>query len=124
MATRAQQFKAESLRTHSGKTPKKPPKTPRAVSRADPADTAGVGVSATDRKTGKAHTDQRNRLRRAGKKASFALEDSESARPSRKSSRRSKNRAKPDSNLRRRQTRKVGAAKTRARRANAAKRKK
>ena len=123
MSTRAQQFKAESLR--SGKPSKrKRPKTPRAVSRADPADTAKKGISASDRKAGKAHTSERNRSRRAGKKAAFALEDSESARPSRKSSRRSKNRAKPDSNLRRRQTRKVGAAKTRARRAKTAKGKK
>lgn len=98
-------------------------KTPRSISRADPTDTAAPGVSATDRKAGAAHTEVRNRSRRAGRKASFALEDSESTRPSRKSSRRGKNRAKPDSNLRRRQTRKVGAAKTRARRAKTAKRK-
>ena len=74
-------------------------------------DTSRVGVSATDRKAGLKNgtwlTQERN-VHRAGKPdASFALEDSATGQPSRKFTRSSSNHIKPDSNLRRRQTRKT-----------------
>lgn len=79
------------------------------------------GVSATDRKAGGDSTSDRNRSTRAAKKASYELEDSATDRPSRKSTRGSENRAKPDSNLQRRQVRKTSSPKERAVRATAAK---
>jgi hypothetical protein len=72
-------------------------------------------MSATDRKAGAGSTADRNRSKAAAKKASYALEDSK-VRPSRKSTRRSRNRQKPDSNLKRRQTRATTAPSQRARR--------
>lgn len=78
-------------------------------------------TSATDRKAGGDSTADRNRSVRAAKKASYALEDSATDRPSRKSTRRAENRAKPDSNLQRRQVRKTSSPKARAERATAAK---
>ncbi len=78
------------------------------------ADTSLPGVSATDKKKGKNHTAERNPSGAAGRRASFALEDSGTGRPSRKSTRSSSNRAKPDSNLARRQKRRTSSAKTRA----------
>lgn len=62
------------------------------------------------------HTESRNESAHADKKASFKLEDSQTGRPSRKSTRGSSNRAKADSNLKRRQTRATTSAKSRARR--------
>jgi hypothetical protein len=50
-----------------------------------------------------------------GKKAAYVLEDARD-RPSRKSTRRASKRQKPDSNLKRRQTRKTTSASARARR--------
>lgn len=50
------------------------------------------------------------------------LEDSQTGRPSRKSTRRAKNRVKPDSNLRRRQVRRDRSPENRARKASVAKR--
>lgn len=78
-------------------------------------DTAQPGVSASSRKAGGGSTARRNtRKNEAGMTA--ALEDSAQDRPSRKSTRRSTGRVKRDSNLARRQTRKVSAPKERARR--------
>jgi hypothetical protein len=78
-----------------------------------PVDTALPGWSATDRRAGGGSTAARNtRLRASG--ATSALEDSASDRPSRKSTRRSGNRAKRDSNLRIRQTRRARWPKARA----------
>jgi hypothetical protein len=83
-------------------------------------DTTQAGVSASDRKAGGGSTARRNtRLNTAG--LTSALEDSAQDRPSRKSTRRSANRAKRDSNLQRRQTRRVHAPKTRAMRSAAKK---
>jgi ribosome-associated translation inhibitor RaiA len=80
-----------------------------------PVDTAQVGASATDRKAGGGSTARRNtKLNTAGLTA--ALEDSAQDTPSRKSTRGATNRAKRDSNLQRRQTRKVTSPKERARR--------
>ena len=78
------------------------------------------GTSATDKKAGGDSTADRNRSVRAAKKASYELEDSATDRPSRKSTRGSENRAKPDSNLQRRQVRKTSSPKERAVRATAA----
>jgi ribosome-associated translation inhibitor RaiA len=78
-------------------------------------DTAQVGVSAADRKAGGGSTARRNsKLNTAG--MTSALEDSAQSTPSRKSTRRSANRSKRDSNLERREIRKLHSAKARARR--------
>ena len=83
-----------------------------------PVDTAKPGRSASDRKVGEGATAKRNtKLNRAG--MTSALEDSAQQRPSRKSTRRSTGRSKRDSNLKRRQTRRVSAPTSRARRAAA-----
>jgi hypothetical protein len=78
-------------------------------------DTAQPGVSASARKVGSGSTGRRN-IKRNLAGLTSALEDSAAERPSRKSTRRSENRAKRDSNLERRQSRKVSAPKERARR--------
>jgi ribosome-associated translation inhibitor RaiA len=79
-------------------------------------DTSQPGVSATDRRAGAGHTARRNTKTHTGG-AVATLEDSEQARPSRKSTRKSANRAKQDDALRRRQTTRAGAPSTRARKA-------
>ncbi len=114
MATKAEAFRSEAER--SGPKKAKKPKKPR---RDTPVDTAKPGVSATARKAGGGSTADRNRSEKAAGKASVALEDSARERPSRKSTRKSANRSKPDSNLARRATRKTTSPKARARRANA-----
>lgn len=86
--------------------------------RDDPVDTSLPGVSASDRRAGGGHTARRNTKRNATG-AAWALEDSVQDRPSRKSTRKSANRSKPDSNLRRRQTRRVTSPKARATRSAA-----
>ncbi|WP_438016071.1 hypothetical protein WMF18_35285 [Sorangium sp. So ce315] len=83
-----------------------------------PVDTAAPGQSATDRKAGGGSTARRNTLRRA-RKATATLEDSAQDRPSRKSTRKSANRAKQDSKLRRRQVRRATAPSARAAKATA-----
>ncbi|WP_438006577.1 hypothetical protein WME89_49745 [Sorangium sp. So ce321] len=83
-----------------------------------PVDTAAPGRSATDRKAGGGSTARRNTLRRAPK-ATAALEDSAQDRPSRKSTRKSANRAKQDSKLRRRQVRQAATPSARAAKATA-----
>jgi len=94
----------------------KKPKPPR---RDVPVDTAQPGTSASDRRAGGDSTARRNRSARAAKKSEVVLEDSKGARPSRKSTRRSKNAGKFPSNLERRQIRAVSAPKQRAARAKA-----
>lgn len=84
-------------------------------------DTSRPGVSASDRRAGGGSTARRN-TKRNTRKATAMLEDSARARPSRKSTRRSVNRSKRDSNLRRRQTRATTAPRARAGRAQAAER--
>jgi ribosome-associated translation inhibitor RaiA len=69
-----------------------------------PVDTALPGWSATDRRAGGGSTAARNTKLNTAKTTS-TLEDSAKNRPSRKSTRKSANRSKRDSNLRRRQTR-------------------
>jgi hypothetical protein len=106
---KAEQFRRDTLRPH----PKKA--TPKKAKPAGP-DTSLVGVSATAKKRGAGHTAPRNRSQHADRKATFALEDSATGRPSRKSSRASANHIKPDNNLRRRQSRRTASPKARARR--------
>ena len=78
-------------------------------------DTAAPGVSETDRKAGGGSSAARNtKLRSAG--MGYTLEDS-AAKPSRKSTRKSANRAKSGSKLARRQRRKIRSPKARATRA-------
>jgi hypothetical protein len=78
-------------------------------------DTAAAGVSETDRKAGGGSSAARNtKLRRSG--MGYTLEDS-ARKPSRKSTRKSANRAKSGSKLARQQRRKIRAPKARATRA-------
>ncbi len=78
-----------------------------------PVDTSMPGVAADDRKAGYGHTAARNtKLNTAG--MSYMLEDSEAARPSRKSTRGSTNRIKPDNPLTRRTKSKVHSPEARA----------
>jgi hypothetical protein len=115
MATKAERFRSKTER--SGAKRAKMPSRPR---RDQPIDTSKPGVNATDRKAGAGQsTAARNLSRRAGRKASVALEGSLTDRPSRKSTRKSANRSKPDSNLQRRETRRTSSPKTRATRASA-----
>lgn len=107
MMRKAEQFRREALRPKA-----QPQRARRAVTFA--ADTEQPGVTETTKKRGRGHTASRNVSGHAARKASFALEDSATGRPSRKSSRRSSNHAKPDSNLKRRQTRATSSAKSRA----------
>jgi len=83
-------------------------------------DTSLPGVSATDRKAGGPSTARRNTRLRTNK-ATAMLEDSLQERPSRKSTRRSANRAKQGSKLQRRQMQRVISPKAKARK-NAARR--
>lgn len=94
---------------------------PEKRKRTFPVDTAEPGRSATHRKVGEGATAARNtKLRAHG--ASYALEDSMQARPSRKSTRKSANSIKADNQLRRRTVREVRSPEQRAARARAAKR--
>jgi hypothetical protein len=113
MATKAERFVMEQKLSK----PKKPrrPKRRRKV----PVDTAQPGVSATDRKVGGGSTAGRNRSAHAAKKATYALEDSATGRPSRRSSRRAANRAKPGSNLTRQKQREMRSPEARAEQAKA-----
>jgi len=79
-------------------------------------DTAASGRSATDRRAGGGSTARRNTRGRAPS-ATVMLEDSAQDRPSRKSTRKSANRAKADNNLRLRAVSKARAPSTRARKA-------
>jgi hypothetical protein len=116
MATKAERFRSTTERSGSNS-----PKTPPRERRDQPVDTSQEGVSATDRKADAGSTAARNNSRRAANKATVALEDSQNGRPSRKSTRKSANRSKPDSNLKRREMRRTSAPKTRAARASAEK---
>ncbi|MDQ3036004.1 MAG: hypothetical protein M3Y87_26610 [Myxococcota bacterium] len=83
-----------------------------------PVDTAKKGVSATDKKAGGGSTARRN-AKKDDDGASYALEDSVTGTPSRKSTRKSTNRIKTDSNLQQRATREVSSPQARATRASA-----
>lgn len=87
--------KAEQFRYHEERSGPKKKKRPPLPPRDSPVDTAMPGVSATDRKAGYGRSALRNFSLRSRKNAPYALEDSGTGRPSRKSTRRSANRAKP-----------------------------
>jgi len=91
---------------------------PEKARRDVPVDTAAPGRSATDRKAGGGSTARRN-TKKAVPRAVAALEDSARDRPSRKSTRRSVNRAKQGSKLRRRKVREVRSPSARAAKAAA-----
>ena len=109
MATRAEQARYQKERSKPKKA-KQPPRPRRDIG----VDTSLPGVSATDRKAGLGSSARRNVKKRGSTKASFELENSK-GQPSRKSTRRAANRAKPDSNLTRRQKRRVRSPQARAR---------
>jgi hypothetical protein len=79
-------------------------------------DTSLEGVSATDRKVGARATAKRNTMLNT-RRATATLEDSATGTPSRKSTRRSANRAKSGSKLARKTKRTLHSPKARARRA-------
>lgn len=79
-------------------------------------DTSLAGVSASDRKVGARATAKRN-TQLVAKRATATLEDSATGRPSRKSTRRSANRAKSGNKLARKAKRKLHTPTARARRA-------
>lgn len=87
MATRAERFKAAKER--SG--PKKPPAPTRKPKRTT-TDYSEGAPEPERRIEGSDHTSERNVSKRASKKAVVALEDSATGKPSRKSTRSSKNR--------------------------------
>lgn len=110
MSTKAEDFKADQQRKRHRRPalPKIPP--PGLV-----IDTSRAGTSATMRRKGGASTAARNRAAHAARKAAFALEDSLApARPTRKSTRKSANRSKAESNLARRQKRRDRAPENRS----------
>lgn len=83
-----------------------------------PVDTSAPGVSATDRKAGGESTARRNTKARVPR-ATATLEDSRKGRPSRKSTRKSANRAKSATNIQKRVAAKLMSSRTRARQAQA-----
>lgn len=90
MATKAEIFRYRMERSGPKKS-KRPPRPRRDV----PVDTSLPGISATDRKAGGGATARRNKSKSAGKSAVYALEDSATGKPSRRSTRKSANRANP-----------------------------
>jgi hypothetical protein len=91
---------------------------PEKTRRDFPVDTAEPGRSATDRRAGGGSTARRN-TRKTAPRATATLEDSARDRPSRKSTRKSANRAKQGSKLRRRKVREVRSPSARAAKAAA-----
>jgi hypothetical protein len=111
MATKAEQFRAaqERARPRSRTTRARTPPPGLVV------DTSRKGTSASLRSKGGPSTAARNRASHASRKAAFALEDSRApAKPTRKSTRKSANRIKPESNLQRRQKRRDGSPQNRS----------
>jgi hypothetical protein len=115
MATKAQRFRSEQERNAGASKPKKKIRRPRA--RANDVDTSQPGVSATDRRAGGGRSGARNVSKRAERKGGARLEDSETGKASRKSTRKSAGRVKPSSNLQRRAIRKSASPQARAARA-------
>lgn len=111
--------KAEAFRRTIEQTRPPRPKQPPRARRDWPVDTAEPGVSASDRKAGLINTAERNRSERASRKAGWVLEGSTTGQPSRKSTRTSLNRQKPDTNLTLRAERRISAPTSRAARARA-----
>ena len=103
MATRAERARYLMERSKP-KRPKSPPRPRRDLV----VNTALPGVTATDRKVGAGSSGTRNLKKNGTSRAAFKLEDS-NGRPSRKSTRGSANRVKQNSNLTRRQKRRIRA---------------
>jgi hypothetical protein len=116
MATKAEMFRTEQMRSAKPPKAKRPPRARRDLV----VDTALPGVSATDRKAGGGDTAKRNASKSAARKGGAKLENSTNGKPSRKSTRGSSNRSKRTSNLQRKVIRESSSAKVRATRANAA----
>ncbi len=140
MATRAERFKATVERSGPKKpaTPTRKPKKSAASSASEPAPkepaakkkatakkapakkaTAKKAEPAARRVEGSEHTAERNVSKHAGRKAPTALEDSETGKPSRRSTRASKNRGLPSDNLQRRAKNKAATPEARAAKARA-----
>jgi hypothetical protein len=120
MATKAERFKAAEQRKRQNPGAKAKPKKPRGGRRlAMTADTAAPGVGADARRWGGESTGARNVSKHAGRKAAYDLEDSRatSARPSRKSTRKSGNRQKHGAQLRSRELLRTTSPRARAERA-------
>ena len=111
MATKAERFKARTERAAQTPKPKR-----RRLRRDIPVDTSQPGVSATDRKAGGGSSGTRNASTRVAKRGGPDLEDSETGKPSRKSTRASSGRVKQATNLQRREVRATHSPETRARR--------
>jgi hypothetical protein len=115
MATKARRFKSQQ--EHAANPPKA--KRPARARRDLDVDTSKPGVSATDRKAGGGHTAARNVSARAARKGGAALEDSETGKPSRKSTRDSAGGVKRTNSKRLQAVRKTSAPKARASKASA-----
>lgn len=95
MATKAERFRYEEQR--SGPKKEKRPVRPR---RDNAVDTSLPGVSATDRKIGGGWTIQRNYSKRVDKQGLYMLENSNTGKASRVTSRKGASHAKPGHPLR------------------------
>ena len=113
MATKAELFRYRQERSGAKRA-----KEPSKRRRDRPVNTALPGVSATDRVAGAGRSGARNTSKSAARKAPYMLEDSR-VKASRKSTRKSANRQKTDSQLRTKQTLITTSAPERARRASA-----
>ncbi|WP_394845991.1 hypothetical protein LZC95_00825 [Pendulispora brunnea] len=117
MSTRAEEFAAIAER--SGPKKKKSPAKTTKTKKATEARARGRALQKTSGRPAGGKTARRNIKKDDAERATHALEDSGSGRPSRKSTRSGANRVKADSQLKRRQTRATSAPKTRARKAAA-----
>ncbi len=116
MSTRSERYKSEAQRASSKQkraaTKAAAPKVAKKAAGKAAKKVVGTTAKKVTKKVVAAPLTM-NASRAAGRKASFALEAS-AAQPSRKSTRASANRQKPDSNLKRRETRRTTSAKQRA----------
>lgn len=109
MATKAETFKADAMRTAHGTPTKKATKAPRNPK----LDTSQPGVSASDKKVG-AGKSGRNESKRVEKRGGPALEVSTTGKASRKSTRKSSGRVKRTTNQQEKAMRATAAPKSRA----------
>jgi hypothetical protein len=94
------------------KATKEPPirerrRTPEASTAVRGGAKSKAGTMKEDKRMSRADEAEQKNLRKDHDKATYELEATRTARPTRKSTRRGANRVKPDSQLKRRQTRKV-----------------
>lgn len=114
MATKAQAFRTQQQRAANPPKPKRPKRARRDVL----VDTSKPGVSATDRKAARRTT----RSRLAGRRGGAALEDTATAKRSRKSTRKSSDRTKRTTNQQLLAVRKTRSPSARAARSQARRR--